>query len=107
MHKDFRLWLTCISTKIFPVSILQSGIKITSEPPKGLRANLLSIYTDITQSKDVAVAFNTGERVREWQKLHFALAFFHALVSERRKFGPLGWNIRYSFNDSDFKISSK
>ena len=102
IHPDFRLWLTSMPTESFPTSILQNGIKITKEPPKGMRANLRNTYIKLDNSK-----LNCCQnKTIEYQKLLFGLSFYHAIVIERKKFGPLGWNIPYEFNDTDFDISA-
>ena len=98
-HKDFRLWLSSSPNPDFPIAILQAGIKMTTEPPKGLKANMKRIYQLVTEDQ-----FGRCHKQEKYKKLLFSLSFFHSILIERRKFGMLGWNVVYGFNDSDFEV---
>jgi len=94
-HPDFRLWITADPHPDFPIGLLQMSIKITSEAPMGIKAGMRSSYAWINQ--------DTLEQVprQEWRQLLYLMCFTHSLVQERRKFGPIGWNVPYEFNQSD------
>ncbi|EFJ52773.1 dynein heavy chain 3 [Volvox carteri f. nagariensis] len=206
VHPEFRLWLTSMPSRSFPVAVLQSGVKATLEPPKGIRAHLLRIYSEMppamldvlpgssggvpstatttiagattanTSSSALgspapgislispiqtpaaaavaaaaAAAAGVEDRVgslggvagspslpafhggvggstrppagllgplgpgvglsraaavsSQWRKLLFSCAMCHAVLQERRRFGPLGWNVRYEFSDGDLSVA--
>jgi len=84
----------------FPVTIVQNSIKATAEPPKGLKSNLRGSFYSISDAQ-----LDENRKPIAFRRLLWGLCFFNALILERRKFGPLGWNIPYEFSASDLRIS--
>uniref|UniRef100_A0A8C6Y8I9 Dynein axonemal heavy chain 10 n=1 Tax=Naja naja TaxID=35670 RepID=A0A8C6Y8I9_NAJNA len=97
-HPDFRLWLTTDPTKGFPIGILQKSLKVVTEPPNGLKLNMRATFFKISHE-----ALDQCPHAA-FKSLVYVLAFFHAVVQERRKFGKIGWNVPYDFNESDFQV---
>lgn len=102
IHPEYRLWLTSMPSAVFPVPVLQGGLKLTNEPPKGLKANMTRSLTDIGEER-----FEACSKPKEYKKLVFALAYFHAAILERRKYGAIGWNIPYEWMTSDLETSKR
>lgn len=98
-HASFRLFLTSEPTSTIPVGLLNRSMKVTSDPPSGLRSNLrLALCTfDREEYED----FEPRTR-----GILFSLCYFHAIMLERRKFGPQGTNIQYPFSAGDLVSSA-
>ncbi|KAL0038617.1 hypothetical protein WJX79_000048 [Trebouxia sp. C0005] len=108
-HKDFRLFLSAepppLLERALPISLLQNSIKLTNEPPEGLRANLRRAYGQYNEEMLEGCA-----KQAEYRSIIFALCYFHAALLERKKFGVgnlpaatsgIGWNMNYPFNTGD------
>lgn len=76
VHPDFRLWLTSMPSPVFPVPVLQNGVKLTNEPPKGVKANLARSYNQLGPE----VLDSCPGKPNEWRRLLFSLTMFHAVL---------------------------
>lgn len=94
----FRLWLTTNPTNQFPLGILQKALKVVTEPPDGLGQNIKGTYSKLTED------IFEGCPKKEFKPMLYVLSFFHAVIQERKKFGKIGWNVTYDFNESDYRI---
>ncbi|NWZ41504.1 DYH9 protein, partial [Brachypodius atriceps] len=104
-HRDFRVFMSaepapCPESHIIPQGILENSIKITSEAPTGMHANLHKALDNFSQD-----TLEMCSQEKEFRSILFALCYFHAVVAERRKFGPQGWNRSYPFSTGDLTIS--
>lgn len=95
----FRLWLTSEAHQRFPVTLLQQSLKITVEAPPGVKKNLQRTF------QAWGAEFISKGSVLRAQAL-FSLAWFHAVIQERRTYIPQGWNKFYEFSAADLRSSS-
>ncbi|SPO30909.1 cytoplasmic dynein heavy chain 2 [Ustilago trichophora] len=93
-NRNFRLFLTCETSPSIPVNFLRASRILMNEPPPGIRASMLDSLKSIAPSR-----LQRGPA--ETPRLYFLLAFFHATLTERLRYTPLGWSKPFEFNDSD------
>jgi len=95
----FRLFLTMEFNPKIPSNVLRISRKIVFELPAGIKYSLIRSYNNvITPAKSERIP---NERCR----LHFLLAWFHAVIGERLRYVPIGWSKFYEFNESDQKCA--
>lgn len=66
----------------------------------GLRAGLMRTF--INMGEDTLI----HSSIPQYKPILYVISFLHSVVQERRKFGPVGWNIPYEFNTSDWYSST-
>eukprot|EP00466_Bigelowiella_natans_P016290 jgi/Bigna1/92928/estExt_fgenesh1_pm.C_1000004 len=99
-HPDFRLFLSAEPSKQIPIGLLERSIKLTNEPPQGLVQNLKRAFATFEKEE---FEYKDGKV----KMILFALCHYHAVIIERCKFGPKGWNRSYPFNTGDLENSGQ
>ena len=77
---------------------------MTVESPRGLKANLLKTFGGSGAGIVTERMYEEGVAQPGWRTLLYGLCLFNAVIHERKKFGRLGYNIPYEFNDSDLEV---
>ena len=98
-HKKFRLFLSSDASDAIPIGILNRCIKITNEPPAGLKANIKRAFASL--SKETFEDYDS-----KMKSILFGLCHFHAVMLERKQYGPMGFNMMYPFSVGDLRDSA-
>ena len=103
-HPDFRCFLSAEppplpSMKNMPESLMQSCIKVANEAPADIQSNFIRAWDNFSQD-----TIDSCSKPSSMKACLFSLCWFHAIVCGRRRFGPIGWSRKYSFNTGDLII---
>lgn len=104
-HADFRLWLTADTVTFFPLTVLHNCIKLTMGRLTRRRANILSAFTSEPICNEQW--FNANPNDSTFKPFLYGVCLMHAAIQERRRYGTVGWNYAYEFNEKDLQISAE
>merc|ERR1711968_107561 len=98
-HENFRVFLSSDPSNSIPIGILDRSIKLTSDPPSGLKPNLKQAFACFNKEMYEELEPRT-------KGILFGLCQFHAILVERKKFGSKGYNMMYPFSIGDLVNSA-
>jgi len=98
-NKKFRLFLSSDAANSIPIGLLNRCIKITNEPPAGLKANIKRAFASLNRE-----TFDDFDS--KMKSILFGLCHFHAVMLERKQYGPMGFNMMYPFSIGDLRDSA-
>ena len=98
-HQRFRIFVSSDPSKGIPVGILARAIKLTNEPPAGLKANLKRAFCIFSREY-------IEEADAKTKSILFGLCHYHAIMMERKLYGPMGFNMKYPFATGDLRDSA-
>ncbi|CAL6082691.1 Dynein_heavy chain [Hexamita inflata] len=104
VNKEFRLWLTAQPTTEIPVPILQNSVKIAVENPNDLKSNLMRVWLNNITQQQFDNAVTNESNVSKYKKLTYSLSVFYAVLLQRKKYGPIGFNTPYAWSAADVAI---
>ena len=97
-HDDFRLFISSDACVSIPIGLLDRSLKLTHEPPSGLKANLRRAFCQFGK-------LGIEDLETRTRGIVFGMCYFHAIMVERKKFGPQGFNLNYPFAMNDLTSS--
>ena len=85
VHSEFRLWLTSFSNENFSRYLLQESVKITKDPPKGIKSNLMQLYSNMNSTKNERNFFCSMYETRGMAEIVHGTLFFPCVDTRKKE----------------------
>ncbi|EEQ97162.1 cytoplasmic dynein heavy chain, putative, partial [Perkinsus marinus ATCC 50983] len=100
---NFKLFITldieACSGQALPDTLMKSARILMFEAPTGVRPSLQRSYAE------VLLPARVQRGPVERNRLHFLLAWLHAIVLERVRYAPVGWTKEFDFSEADLSCA--